>query len=126
DTTPPSVSIASPTGGTVSGSVVVSINASDNVGVTRVALLVNNVTVGTTNVAPYKVTWSATGYPNGTVTLKAMAYDAAGNTGTSATVSVTVQSGGSGTSDTQAPVVTITNPVNGSVISTSLSVKATA
>ncbi len=123
DKTPPSVSIASPTSGSVSGSVVVSINAADNVGVTRVDLLVNNVTVGTTNVAPYKVTWNTAGYPSGTTTLKAMAHDAAGNSTTSASVSVTVQAGGSGTADTQPPVVRITNPVNGSVVSASVAIK---
>src|SRR5450755_261617 len=41
DTTPPTVGITSPTGGNVSGTVTISANASDNVGVTRVDFYVN-------------------------------------------------------------------------------------
>ena len=78
DTTPPSVSFISPTGGSVSGTIKVGINATDNVGVKRVELLVNNVLIGTTNVGPYSFTWNTTTARNGSVTLTARAYDAAG------------------------------------------------
>jgi len=126
DTTPPSVSITSPIGGSVSGSVAVSVSATDNVGVTRVDLLANNAMIATTNVAPYKMTWSTASYPNGSVTLKAMAYDAAGNSATSASVVVNVASGGAGTTDATPPVVAISNPVNGSVVGASVSIKTSA
>jgi subtilisin family serine protease len=118
DTTPPTVAIASPTGGTVSGNVTVSVNASDNVGVTRVDLLVNGATVATSNVGPWQFTWNSTTVANGSATLTARAYDAAGNVATSASVSVNVSNGsGTSASDTTPPVVSITSPSNGSTVS---------
>jgi subtilisin family serine protease len=128
DTTPPTVSIASPTGGTVSSTITVSVNATDNVGVTRVDLLGNGVLLGTTNVAPYNFSWNSTTVANGSVTFTARAYDAAGNSKLSSGVTVTVSNltGGTKSSDTTAPVVTIQAPANGSKVSSSLSVKATA
>ncbi len=55
DTTPPTVSIGSPTSGNVSGTVTVSANASDNVGVTRVDFYVNGGLVGSDSAAPVPV-----------------------------------------------------------------------
>ncbi|HSQ82921.1 MAG TPA: S8 family serine peptidase [Casimicrobiaceae bacterium] len=117
DTTPPTVSIASPTGGTVSGNVPVSVNASDNVSVTRVDLLVNGAVVATSNVGPWQFTWNSATVSNGSATLTAKAYDAAGNVATSSTVSVNVSNGVStSVSDTTPPVVAITSPSNGSTV----------
>lgn len=117
DTTPPTVSIASPTGGTVSGNVAVSVNASDNVGVARVDLLVNGAMVATSNVGPWQFTWDSSTVPNGAVTLTARDYDAAGNLATSASVSVNVSNGANASvSDTTPPVVAITSPSNGSTV----------
>jgi chitodextrinase len=90
DTTPPTVSIASPTGGTVSATIAVSVNAADNVGVTRVDLRVNGATVASTNVAPYQFAWNSTTVPNAPVALTAVAYDAAGHSTASLAVTVTV------------------------------------
>ena len=128
DTTPPTVAIASPTGGTVGGSVKVSVNANDNVGVTRVDLLVNNAVVASSNVAPYAFTWNSSAYPNGSVTLTARAYDAKSNVGTSAAVIVNVSNttGGAAVSDTTAPVVTIASPLGGATVSSTITVRASA
>ncbi|HEX6793915.1 MAG TPA: Ig-like domain-containing protein [Casimicrobiaceae bacterium] len=128
DTTPPSVAIASPTGGSVSGSVKVSVNASDNVGVTRVDFVVNNAVLASSNVAPYAFTWNTSAYANGSATLAARAYDAAGNVGTSANVVVNVanSTGGPAVSDTTPPVVTISSPLAGSVVSSTITVRASA
>jgi subtilisin family serine protease len=127
DTQPPTVSIASPTGGTVSGSVKVSVNASDNVGVTRVDLLVNNTVVGTSNAAPYAFTWNTTAFANGSVTLAARAYDAAGYvTISSVIVNVSNTAGGGAVSDTTPPVVTVSSPTSGATATSSLAVKASA
>ena len=139
DTTPPSVSFISPTGGSVSGTVKVSVDATDNVGVVRVDLLVNNAVIATTNVGPYTFNWNTTTVPNGSVTLTAKAYDAAGYYAYQSilvNVSNTTSTGsgsGSGTSlspsspDTIAPVVTITSPANGSRLTSSkLTVTASA
>jgi thermitase len=128
DTTPPTVSITSPSSGTtVSGTVTVSANASDNVGVTRVDFRVNGATVATSNVSPYKFTWDSTTVANGTVTLTTAAYDAAGNSAVSSPVSVNVSNSPSTpTSDTTPPTVAINSPANGSSIGGNVSITASA
>jgi subtilisin family serine protease len=127
DTTAPTVSIASPTGGTVTGTVTVSINASDNIGVTRVDLRVNGATVGSTNVSPYKLAWNSTSVANGTATLSATAYDAAGNSRTSSNVSVNVSNTTpTAAADTTPPVLSITNPTNGATVSGKVNITTSA
>ncbi len=94
DTTPPTTSITSPTGGaTVGGTVNVTASASDNVGVTSVEFLVDGAVQSTDTTSPYGFSWDTTTYGNGTHTLQSRAFDAAGNTGTSALVTVTVNNG---------------------------------
>ncbi len=93
DTQPPVVSITAPGNGTMaSGSaVVVSANATDNVGVVGVQFLLDDVNLGSEDTsAPYSVSWNTTTVTNGTHALKARARDAAGNQVTSAAVVVTV------------------------------------
>jgi thermitase len=91
DTTAPSAAIASPGAGTtVSGLVSVNVNAADNVGVQRVELKVNGTVVGSDTGAPYQFSWDSAGVPNGVANLVAVAYDAAGNAGTSASVGLSV------------------------------------
>lgn len=129
DTTAPKAAIASPTGGTVSGAVAVGVNASDNVGVTRVELLANGNLVGTDTTAPYSFVWDTATVANGTVALTAVAYDSAGNSGRSTPVSVTV-SNNTTTSvapDTTPPTVAILSPSSGTeVISGNVTVSARA
>jgi hypothetical protein len=97
DTTPPSTSITSPgNGATVSGTTTVSASASDDVGVSRVELLVDGAVAGTDTTAPYSFAWNTTTVSNGGHALQTRAFDAAGNAGTSATVNVTVSNGSSG------------------------------
>ncbi|MHB8493569.1 MAG: S8 family serine peptidase [Casimicrobiaceae bacterium] len=128
DTTPPTVSIASPTGGTVSGVVSVSVNASDNVGVTKVNLLVNGALLASDSTSPYTFSWDSSSLAGSSATLTAVAYDAAGNSATSAAATVTVASStpSPSVSDTTPPVVTITNPANGSKVSGMVKVGASA
>jgi hypothetical protein len=92
DVTPPQVTLTAPAGGaTVSGSVTLSANASDDVGVAGVQFYVDGVKVGSEDTtAPYTIQWNSSSVANGTHVLSAIARDAAGNTTTSATVSVTV------------------------------------
>jgi len=87
----PSVSITSPAeGATVSGNVVVSAIASDNLGVVGVRFYAKGAPIGGEDAeAPYSVTWNSTSAANGIVQLTAVARDAAGNTDTAA-VNVTV------------------------------------
>jgi subtilisin family serine protease len=97
DTTPPTTSITSPAGGaTVSGTVTVAANASDNVGVSRVDLYADGALVGSDTSSPYAVAWNTTTVANGGHTLQTRAYDAAGNVGSSATVNVTVSNASGG------------------------------
>jgi Bacterial Ig domain len=97
DTTAPTASITAPTSGsTVSGTTTISANAADNVGVTRVDFYAGSSLVGSDSSAPYSVSWNTTGVANGSHSLTARAFDAAGNVGTSSAVSVTVSNGGGG------------------------------
>jgi hypothetical protein len=92
DTTPPTVSIVLPAAGaTVSGTVTVLASATDNVGVVGVQFKLDGVNLGTEDtVAPYSVSWNTSLASKGTHTLTAVARDAAGNTTTSSSVTVTV------------------------------------
>ena len=127
DVQPPSVAITSPTGGTVSGIVPINVTASDNVGVTRVDLLVSGTLLASDISAPYAFSWDSTALAGSSASLVARAYDAAGNATSSTPVVLTV----AGTvapppPDTTAPTVTITSPGNGSTVSGVVSISAKA
>ena len=128
DTTPPSVAISSPAGGaTVTGTVTVAVNASDNVGVTRVDLRVNGITVASGNVAPYNFNWNTTGVTNGSTSLTAAAYDAAGNSRISSSIAVNVSNTSAiAANDTTPPTLTLTNPRNGATVSGKVMVTTSA
>jgi len=127
DTTPPAASIGAPIAGSiVSGLVAVNVNASDNVGVTKVELRVNGTLVATDTGSPYAFSWDSTKVANGTVNLQAVAYDAAGNAGSSATTTVTVSNGTPTPMDTTPPIVAIVSPSNGGTVSGTVTVSANA
>ena len=98
DTTAPTVTITSPANGaTVSATVIVTANASDDVAVIGVQFFVDGAALGAEDTtAPYDISWNTTTAANGAHTLTAVARDGAGHTTTSASVSVTV--GNTGTS----------------------------
>jgi phosphatidylserine/phosphatidylglycerophosphate/cardiolipin synthase-like enzyme len=90
DSTPPTVSLTAPSGGsTVSGTVTISANSTDNVGVAGVQFKVDATVVGDDTAAPYSVSWNTAAFSNGSHTVTAIARDAAGNTA-QASVTVTV------------------------------------
>lgn len=124
DTTAPTVSIASPAGGTVSGLVGVAVNATDNTGVARVDLMANGKLVGSDTAAPFSFVWDTTALTNGSVTLSALAYDNAGNSGLSVPVAVTVSN--TLTADTVPPEVSISSPTEGLQIGNSVTISARA
>ncbi|MCA9670586.1 MAG: hypothetical protein KC503_33550 [Myxococcales bacterium] len=96
DTTPPSVMITSPSAGaSLSGSVKVVVNASDDQGVASVELRVDDQPVSTLNAAPYEFTITL---EPGAHVLSAVARDASGNAG-QASVAVTATAGGGTTPD---------------------------
>ena len=92
DTSPPTVAVTAPAGGaTVSGTINVQANASDNVGVTSVQFTLDGAALGAADTsAPYATSWATTTATAGLHILRAVARDAAGNTTTSADVTVTV------------------------------------
>jgi hypothetical protein len=91
DATAPVVAITAPTGGTVSGTISVTANATDAIGVSGVQFRLDGAVLGAEDTAsPYSVSWNTATATNTTHTLTAVARDAAGNATTSATVTVTV------------------------------------
>ena len=125
DTTAPTTAITAPaSGATVSGTTTVTASASDNVGVTKVEFYVDGNHAATDTTAPYSFDWNTTAVAGGTHTLSSTASDAAGNVGTSAAVTVTVDN--SAPADTTAPSTSITAPTGGSTVSGTTTVTATA
>jgi hypothetical protein len=122
DTTPPSVAFSSPTsGGTVSNTVTVQVNSSDNVGVASVSLYLDGALVAGGTNASLSYSWNTLASSNGTHTLQAVTTDTSGNTAnTQVTVAV------NNVTDTTAPAVSITSPANGATVSRTLSVTVNA
>jgi hypothetical protein len=92
DTTAPQVTVTDPRAATtVSGIVMLGATASDNVGVTRVQFKVDGQPVGAPVTAPpFQAAWDSRTASAGSHTVTAEASDAAGNTGASPGVTVTV------------------------------------
>ncbi len=134
DTTAPTAQLTAPSGGsTVSGSVDVAANASDNVGVTGVQFKLDGANLGGEDTsAPYNATWNTTTSTNATHTLVAVARDAAGNTTTTSATTVTVRNAATNPTppapspDTTAPSAQLTAPSAGSTVSASVNVTANA
>lgn len=120
DTQAPASSISAPmASSTVTGLVPVNVVASDNVGVAKVELRVNGVTVATDTTAPYGFSWNSATVPNGMATLTTYAYDAAGNAAASAPVSVNV-------ANTLKLNVVVVQPSNGAIVSGAVGVSTSA
>jgi len=110
DTTAPDMAVTSPVAGaSVSGTFQVVATASDNLGVTQVDLLLDGTLLGTDTTEPYTVDWSTQDTPPGAHSLTARGWDAAGNSGLSVPVQVTVL-------DETPPTVSITGPPDGSEV----------
>jgi Concanavalin A-like lectin/glucanases superfamily/Bacterial Ig domain/Purple acid Phosphatase, N-terminal domain len=92
DTIPPTVGMTAPAvNATVSGTISVSANATDNVSVAGVQFKLDGANLGgEITTTPYSVSWNTNTAANGVHNLTAVARDAAGNITTSSTVSVTV------------------------------------
>ena len=111
DNTPSTVAITSPApGATVSGTITVTADASDNVGVVGVQFKYNgnNDICCEATSAPYSATAYTNNVPDGAYTVTAVARDAAGNFTTSAPVRITVaNSPGQWAGPMQLPIVPI-------------------
>jgi len=103
DAKAPIVALTAPAAGTISGTVTLTADASDDVGVAQVNFLVTaggtTTTIGSDTSAPFSIDFDTATVANGAATLMAQALDAAGNSTTSAAVAVTV--------DNTAPAVTL-------------------
>jgi subtilisin family serine protease len=121
DFTAPVVSLTAPAPGIkVTGSVLISANATDNLGVARVEFFVDGTLIGTGTAAPYGVSWNSRSMASGSHTLTAKAYDAAGNIGTSAQVTVT------SVPELTPPSVSITSPQSGATLVGPVTISAAA
>ena len=125
DTTSPVVSILSPNpGDTISGTVSVSAQATDNVAIAGVLFLVDggNLPGGELTAPPFSLPLNTMSLTNGQHVLTARARDAAGNTATaSRTVIVSNKS-----ADTIPPAVTLSSPADGANVSGVVSLVALA
>jgi hypothetical protein len=96
DTTAPTVSLTAPANGaSLTGTVNVTANAADAVGVDNVQFRLDGQDLGTADTtAPYSVSWNTTTARDGTHTLTAVARDPSGNARTATAVSVGVHNTG--------------------------------
>ncbi len=124
DTTPPTATITYPVAASVlSGEVSVVVDVTDNVGVEEVEFYVDGELDDTDTSAPWGFTWDTTPLAdNRTHTIFIKSYDAAGNSTTSATVSVTLAR----ESDNTPPSASITFPVAGSTVSGNVNIAVDA
>ncbi|WPB73030.1 Ig-like domain-containing protein [Archangium violaceum] len=92
DLTAPTTTLTSPTAGSVlSGTVLLEATANDERGtVSKVEFYLGSTLLGSATTAPFTFSWNSTSKANGAYTLRSRAYDPAGNSAYSATVSFTV------------------------------------
>jgi hypothetical protein len=124
DATPPTISISSPVNGaTVSGTISVTVNATDNRGVSSVSLSVDGNLVGSSTSSPFTISWNSATVINGTHTLTVKAKDAAGNIASASTqVMVSTVSN----TDVNNPTVNITSPTSGASVAGTVDIAANA
>ncbi len=133
DTTPPTVAIANPAGGSkVTGLASVDVSAADKVGVVRVDFLVNGKTLASETSSPFTFSWDTTQVADGDVGLTAVAYDAAGNRAQHAVKVVVANTAPApepenvATPDTTAPLATFSSPADGARISGTVAISGAA
>jgi subtilisin family serine protease len=118
DNTAPTVAFSAPAqSALLRGTVQVTATASDNQAISRVEFYEGTTLLGTATTAPYAVSWDSTASPSGSLTLRAKAYDLAGNV-QQISRAVTV--------DNAAPTVAITSPAPGAKIGLSVTIQASA
>jgi len=114
---PPEVSITSPKeGATVSKTITIRANATDDKGVTKVEFYIDNKLIHVNNNSPYNASWDTTKYSSGYHTIKARAYDTINQTGDDS-IQVKVD---------QPPEVTISSPTDGANVSGIVTIQAKA
>jgi hypothetical protein len=120
DLAAPAIALTSPAAGSMlSGTMMLSASATDDIAVTSVQFRLDGAALATLTAAPYDFAWASTAAANGAHTLSAVARDAAGHEAVT-TINVTVMN------DLAAPTVAFTGPANGSTVSGTVTVSATA
>ncbi|WP_275424878.1 Ig-like domain-containing protein [Archangium violaceum] len=121
DWTAPTVTLTAPAAGAIlKGTVTLSASASDNVGVTKVEFYDGSSLLGSDSSSPYSYSWNSRTSSNGPHALTARALDAAGNSTTSAAVTVTTDN------DFTPPSVSLTAPFEGDTLTGTVTFSATA
>ena len=125
DVTPPTASFTGPSAGSIlAGTVNVSANASDNVGIMGVQFKANGSNLGSeVTSSPYTASWNTTLIADGSVVLSAVARDAAGN---QSTATITVSVANVPAADTAPPVISFTSPANGTAVSGTVNLTVSA
>ena len=113
DAAPPSVALTAPgDGATVTGTILLAADASDDVAIQHVDFLVDGQLVGSASSAPYTAPW--TPLATGAATITAWAFDTAGNSTISTPRHVATAIGPP--PDTTPPAIAITAPAGGALV----------
>lgn len=124
DTVAPVVSLVAPlAGSTISGTTVVDVSASDDVGVVKVDLYLDGVFFVSDSSSPYSFALDTSTLSNGNHVLEVVASDAAQNSSSSGPVTVVVDNT---PADTTPPAVSMGTPASGATVSGTTSVTASA
>jgi hypothetical protein len=126
DNNPPQVRILNLSDGeTVSGVEDIQVDASDDHGLSKAELYIDDVVEDTKELAgdtaaQYTHRWNTMGFSNGVHTIRAVAYDTDDKTGSSPTITVNVHN------VDEPPTVSIDNPSNGETVSAKVLIKVDA
>lgn len=124
DTIAPSVSITTPSSGTeVVGTITITAEASDSIGVTKVEFYANGELISSDSNSPYSIEWDSKTVANGAVSISAKAFDLAGNQSILDTINVTVNNP---VVADLAPEVIISSPTDGITVGSLVTIKASA
>ncbi len=107
DTTPPTVSLTSPVGGTVTVTVNLTANATDARGIGKVEFYAGLTLLGSDTTSPYSYSWDTAAFSNQSYVITARAYDTSGNAANSSSATVNVAN---------PPTVSLTSPVNNATL----------
>jgi hypothetical protein len=112
DTTPPTVSITSPTDSeTLSGVASITTQASDDKSVAKVIFQLDGEPIAVDSTSPYSWELDTSGYGDGSYTISAIAVDSSGNSSSEAKVLVAFKNSTT-SSDTNGPALTLLSPID--------------
>ena len=124
---PPYVSITSPqNGSTVSGEITIQISATDDIGISKVELYIGSNKIADLTSSPYRYNLNTSSYPNGTYTLKAVAYDTTNQTAQDQiTITISNSTPPPPQQQDSIPQITINSPQQNAIVSNTLTLDLT-